>query len=324
MRRSALLLTGLLLSSVAGAAVVGAAPRQDVPLPEVNVTLDRTRVTVGDPIALTVTVKHATGVTIETTSIDDQLGPLEPLGSDPPEDRAVSGGMELRLRYTVAVYHTGTAELPALTFNYLLPDGSEQQVSSRGPVQIVVQSVLTAGSDPNDIRPLKPQASLPTPASEQLLWVAGLGGIAAAAVAVGGLTALLVKRNRRPVFVMQPSAGEIARAELDRIASLQFTVNGELAEHYRLTAICIRRYLTERFGFPAVALTTGELERQMEARGIARWPARLISGLLSECDAVTYARYRPAAARIEADNAMAYEILDETDAAAARPLVQAI
>lgn len=324
MRRSALLLTGLLLSSVAGAAVVGAAPRQDVPLPEVNVTLDRTRVTVGDPIALTVTVKHATGVTIETMSIDDQLGPLEPLGSDPPEDRAVSGGMELRLRYTVAIYHTGTAELPALTFNYLLPDGSEQQVSSRGPVQIVVQSVLTAGSDPNDIRPLKPQASLPTPASEQLLWVAGLGGIAAAAVAVGGLTALLVKRNRRPVFVMQPSAGEIARAELDRIASLQFTVNGELAEHYRLTAICIRRYLTERFGFPAVALTTGELERQMEARGIARWPARLISGLLSECDAVTYARYRPAAARIEADNAMAYEILDETDAAAARPLVQAI
>jgi hypothetical protein len=324
MRRSALLLTGLLLSSVAGAAVVGAAPRQDVPLPEVNVTLDRTRVTVGDPIALTVTVKHATGVTIETTSIDDQLGPLEPLGSDPPEDRAVSGGMELRLRYTVAIYHTGTAELPALTFNYLMPDGSEQQVSSRGPVQIVVQSVLTAGSDPNDIRPLKPQASLPTPASEQLLWVAGLGGIAAAAVAVGGLTALLVKRNRRPVFVMQPSAGEIARAELDRIASLQFTVNGELAEHYRLTAICIRRYLTERFGFPAVALTTGELERQMEARGIARWPARLISGLLSECDAVTYARYRPAAARIEADNAMAYEILDETDAAAARPLVQAI
>jgi len=97
---------------------------------------------------------------------------------------------------------------------------------------------------------------------------------------------------------------------------LRLVEQGELVEHYRLMAICLRRYLTDRFDFRAVALTSGELTRQMEAQGIERWPARLISGLLAECDAVTYARYQPAPARLEADNAMAYEIIDTTDGAA--------
>jgi hypothetical protein len=91
---------------------------------------------------------------------------------------------------------------------------------------------------------------------------------------------------------------------------------GEVVEHYRLLGACIRRYLTQRFGFPAVALTTGELERYMEARGVERWPARLVVGLLNECDAVIYARYVPAAPRVEADNAMAYEIVDTLDGVA--------
>lgn len=304
--------------------VVRASVDQDVPVPEVTVTLDRTRVTVGDLIALTVTIKHATSTTIETTSIDDQLAPLEPLSSDPPEERTSGSGMELRLRYRVAIYRAGDAQLPVLTFTYALADGSKQQVSSKAPVPITVQSVLPDGADPTDIRPLKPQASLPAPASELLIWVAGIGGIVLALSAVGALSYLLLRRRRRPLFVPAPSAVDLARAELDRIMALRLLENGELVEQYRLIAICIRRYLTERFGFAAVALTTGELERQMEARGIARWPARLISGLLSECDAVTYARYVPAPARSEADSAMAYEILDETEPAGARPVVQAV
>jgi hypothetical protein len=98
---------------------------------------------------------------------------------------------------------------------------------------------------------------------------------------------------------------------------LELLAKGELVEHYRLLAACIKRYLTERYGFPAVTLTTGELERQMEQRGVDRWPARLVCGLLNECDSVVYARYQPAPVRAEADNAMAYEIIETMDGAPA-------
>lgn len=297
---------------------------QDNPTPDVNVTLDRTRVTVGDPISVIVVIKHATNVAIETTSIDDQLGSLEPLSSEPPDDRPAGGGMELRLRYKLAAYHTGAVQLPVLNFAYTLADGSQGQVQSKAPVEITVESVLPVSANPTDIRPLKSQLSLPGPASQRLLWIAGAGGIAVAFVAVVVLTFLLLSRKRRPISIGMPTPVELARVELDRIMALGLLEKGELIEHYRLLANCIRRYLTERFGFAAVALTTGELEREMEAHGISRWPARLISGLLSECDAVTYARYLPAPPRSEADNAMAYEILDATDETPARPVVQAV
>jgi len=303
-----------------------AGEQQDNQTPDVTVNIDRARATVGDPISLTVTIKHLANVTIDTTSIDDQLGSLEPIASDPPDDRPAGGGMELRLRYKLASYHTGTVELPVLTFTYTLPDGTQAQVQSKAPVPITIQSVLPDGADPTDIRPLKQQFSLPVPASEQLLWIIGGGGIPVAFVVVAVLSYLLIWRKRPPQSIAVRHATQAARAELDRIMGLGLLERGELLDHYRQLANCVRRYLTERYGFAAVALTTGELERQMEARGIARWPARLISGVLSECDAVVYARYQPAAVRSEADNAMAYEILDATDDAgvAPKPMVQAV
>jgi hypothetical protein len=102
---------------------------------------------------------------------------------------------------------------------------------------------------------------------------------------------------------------ETAREELDRIAA-QLRGPERYREYYSGIAICIRRYITERYGFAAVALTTPELEARMVRLGLDRWQARLVGGLLSECDDVVYARYTPANERAEAVLMMAYEITE--------------
>ena len=292
--------------------------------PEVTVSVDKNRVTVGDPINLTVVVRHTPDVRIDTTSIDDQLGPLEPLSSQPPDERSVGGNLELRLRYTVAAYQTGAVPVPQFVFHYTLADGTQGQASARTPLAITVQSVIPADANPTDIKGLKSQFSLPVPASTDWALVALVSGLAAALALAVALTGLLLRRRAGRGAVAAPVSAGNARAELDRIMALDLLGKGEIVEHYRLLGACIRRYLTERFGFPAVALTTGELERYMEARGIERWPARLVDGLLNECDAVIYARYVPAAARAEADNAMAYEIVETLDGAARPVALQAV
>jgi hypothetical protein len=48
----------------------------------------------------------------------------------------------------------------------------------------------------------------------------------------------------------------------------------------------------------------------MSRRGHDRWQARLVGGLLSQCDAVVYAHYRPAGGRADADLTAAYEIVE--------------
>jgi hypothetical protein len=48
----------------------------------------------------------------------------------------------------------------------------------------------------------------------------------------------------------------------------------------------------------------------METSGADRFAARLVGGLLEECDSVVYAGYRPAAERRRADLTMAREIVE--------------
>jgi hypothetical protein len=140
-----------------------------------------------------------------------------------------------------------------------------------------------------------------------------IAGAAALAVAVLGLVILRLRSRPTPVAPaepFEPSLEAEARAELDRIVAEQYLSRGDYRTHYALIAECVRRYISARYGFQASALTTSELPDRMVRRGAGRWRARLVAGLLTECDSVHYARYIPAPARAEADLQMAYEVVD--------------
>ena len=97
-------------------------------------------------------------------------------------------------------------------------------------------------------------------------------------------------------------------------AGAAFAQDADYVAYYSTLANTLREYLTARFGFPAFALTTTEMQDQMVRRGMDRWQARIVGGLLNQCDAVVYARYRPAAERADADLTAAYEIVEMSPA----------
>jgi hypothetical protein len=72
----------------------------------------------------------------------------------------------------------------------------------------------------------------------------------------------------------------------------------------------VRHALSERYELPSRALTRLDLERRLGDRAVDRIEARLVGGLLEECDAVLYAGYRPATGRRMADLAIAREIVE--------------
>ena len=282
---------------------------------------DRTHGTVGDPVTLTVTVRYPPGAQIDTDTLSNQFTPFEILSAEPPVDgHGPNGTNERRLRFTMAAYQTGSLQLQALTVPYTL-NGQSAQAQGQ-PLSFMVDSVIPAGDRATDIRPLKPQLALPLPPAARL-WVL-FGG--AAAVVVLAAAALLVWRLRRrvapPPVLEIPSMAPLeaqARAELDAIAADDLLAHGDYRTHYARVAECIRRYLTRRYGFPASAMTTTELNERMVRSGVGRWRARLVTGLLAECDAVHYAHYVPAPARAEADLQMAYEIVDMALSQETRP-----
>ena len=110
----------------------------------------------------------------------------------------------------------------------------------------------------------------------------------------------------KPV-VMGPE--DLARDALDK-AGIAFREDGDYEAYYTALGVVVRKYLADRYDFPAYALTTRELEPQMVDRGIDRWQVRVAGGLFTQCDSVVYARYRPATERAEHDLTAAYEIVE--------------
>ncbi|HTE84200.1 MAG TPA: hypothetical protein VK821_05665 [Dehalococcoidia bacterium] len=293
------------------ASVTAAPPQQPAPL-TAEVTLDKTRSTVGDPIGLIIVLRYDNGVQPNADGIIDQLAPFEAISADPPVDqRNAGGGGELRLHFRIAAYRTGQMALPALTFTYTA--GGQPAAVKTQPIPFTVDSVIPPGDKAADIRPLKSQLDLPIPDPTALRRsiAAGLTTLLAAAIAL--VLWRTLRPNPLPMAPVEPVERSLeirAHAELDRIVAQNYLRRGDYRTHYALIAECIRRYLTERYGFQASALTTTELPERMIRSGVGRWRARLVAGLLTECDSVHYAHYLPAPARAEADLQMAYEVVD--------------
>jgi len=296
---------------VAAGLALPAVARADAPKVTSFVVDAPDRLTVGDHFNVSVTVEVDSGTRV-------QLAP----GGLPREvslaaapsvtSRAKSGGRtEVKLDLVLAAFVVGDYQMPGLTLSYSGPDGATGTLQTPA-ARLSIASTLPAGGT-LEPRPLKPQAEIGAAggAPYQLLGLAG-----AALVVAAALTYVAWRRRRRPAPapVALPAPEELgpedeARRRLDGAAA-QFGTDRDYAAYYQALANVVRGYLTERFDFPAFALTTAELQRRMVARGMDRWQARLVGGLLEQCDAVLYAGYRPALERADADLTAAYEIIE--------------
>ena len=266
--------------------------------------------TVGDRFRYVIKIDADTGATV--TLAPGGLSPELALAEQPSiQTRSKGQGrIEITMTLVVAAFFPGPIELNPVKLDYRNADGSTGVLETRNG-RVVVQSVLA----PNDVEPrdLKPQAEIADP--RPITLYAAIGVLVAALVIVLGLLFWRQRSlRRRIVYVPQPVAADLgpedrARLVLDK-AGAAFDVNGDYVTYYSAIAVTVRNYLTERFGFPAFALTTRELQDEMVRRGVDRWQARLTSGLLSQCDAVVYAHYRPAMERADADLTAAYEIVE--------------
>ncbi|HWC29377.1 MAG TPA: hypothetical protein VG845_04760 [Dehalococcoidia bacterium] len=267
-------------------------------------------ITVGDRVTYIVTIEADEGVefTLAQSSllpVVEMVGPLRSESRDIGEGRA-----EVTLTFELAIFYTGDLPMPPLALRYV---GEAGPATLETPAsRMFVGSVLPTGGEITP-RDLKPQAliGIGSPA-----WI--VPAISAATIALIAVATLIFWRIRRlqerPVLVPEPVVVEMspedsARLVLDKTGAA-FGADDDFVAYYRSIGVTVRTYLTERHGFPAFALTTRELESEMLRRGLDRWQVRVAGGLLTQCDSVVYAHYRPAHERADADLTAAYEIVE--------------
>ncbi len=303
------------VTAVSVAAVIlliaaASAQTPDAPVSAPDFTVTPTRATVGDRITATIRVDAETGVTLTAPGFGADFGGLEVLAvASPAEEHRGDGTTRTLYSYELTSFKTGIITIPELTISYTAPDGASGDVKTERQT-VTFESVLAPGE--TELRPLKPQLDIGQGAPTPILPVL-FAAIFAGLTAFGYVLYRRIGRIAPPLPVFAPRAVVVspedrARAELAAIAAAGIAA-ADTDEYYARIAATIRRYLTERFGFPAYALTRSEMEGAMIGAGVERWPSRLTANLLAQCDAVEFAGFRPAPERCDADLTAAHEMI---------------
>lgn len=303
----------LLAAATAGVLERGtsAAQAPETPVTAIRVLVDPPEPRIGDLVRVIVTVTYSSDLLVTASRFVPAQG-IDLVEALPPVTELLETAAVTEFVLVLQPFVLGQTAARELSVTALDIEGRTSEFTVTVP-PLTVRSTVTAGD--LELRPLKPQLSIDgaPPLWQSTAAVVTLVG--AAAVAAGG--GLLVWRRRRrsagdidAIEAPDTSAEASARRRLDGVAAASLLDDEEFERYYGELSHTVRSYLEQRFGFRATALTTTELERRMRRRGLDRWQARLVGGLLERCDAAVYARDRPDVASADHDLTVAYEIVE--------------
>ena len=268
------------------------APQEEDDAFSIAVSVDRDRITVGDPFLYRVAVKSPGNAAIEWPESGRPPEGFDLVSFEHEGPLSGPGGANVdSLRYVLTLYRTGQHSIPPFSLKCVLSDGTElSAVSDAIPVTVV--SVID--DDAADIRDLKDPVEIPG-GVPWYLWV--IGGLVLLAAAAAFMLYMRRRRNRgdpkdAETAVERPPE-EIALEELDRLALEEWLARGRVNAHYSALSEILRRYLSARYRIAAMEYTTSELMAALNALDLGAEEARAVRVLFEECDMVKFARHTP-------------------------------
>jgi hypothetical protein len=272
---------------------------------EDRVDLRRSSALLGEHLSATLRVTAPAGTVVEITPGGPSWAGVELVTTASPS--VVTRGTESLWIFEVKVAPLLPGDI-AFAPTVVIVSGAEVTARTLPPVPLTVLPTL-GPDDPLELTPLLPPVAIEG-AESPLLRPAIAAGAALGIALLGLLGWVLAKRwVRRPRRVVARPA---VPQDLPGLHAAEAVIDTDPVSAYRVMSSVVKAELARRYGLRATALTTNELRRRLEDRGVDRWQARLVGGLLEECDAVIYAGYRPATERRQADLTMAREIVEVT------------
>ena len=277
---------------------------------QASLTADRSELSVGDPVLLTLAVTHPAGYQVIVPQLPPAWGPFEVRNQSPATVEANADGTETtRQTIEVTLFDLGEFQTPELVLT--VGDGAGGLAEATVP-PVTLAVVPTLAEDDAELRDIKPQAVLTVPPTWP--WVAG-GLLLVVAVAVAGWW--LVRRAQNKSFFPVPAVDnrppwQVAYDELGRIEGLDLPGQGSFKEHYSLVTDCLRAYLEAQFGLRATDRTTSELRLVLRHSDLASEHARRFLDLFSVSDLVKFAKLTPDLAVARRLAAEARLLIDDT------------
>ena len=251
--------------------------------------MDRTTITVGDPITYSLTVRRGEADRVSFPEIREAIGELEVRDVQKEELRKVDGGgVEEAAQYILTSYVVGAIEIPALSITFVTASGDTGEARTHS-IPITVQSVIEEG-DEKVLKDVKPPVEL---AGGLPWWIWTLIGLSLIGIAIYLIHRRRARRSGARGVQKAPPRPIDELGEFDKIAALGLLEQGAFKRHYILVSDAMRRYIERRYALEAMERTTWEILSEMNNSRMDTVTVAKFEGFLSNCDLVKFAKLIP-------------------------------
>ncbi|MFH1768523.1 MAG: hypothetical protein ABH858_05130 [Candidatus Omnitrophota bacterium] len=274
---------------------------------EVSAGADHDKVTIGDKITYTITVRAAKDIEIEFPEFGENLGDFA-IKDFASYQKGWLKTKTYRQWYVLDTYASGEYKIPSVAIKYKGKGEDQWQNFFTNEVAVKVESVLAAAENKSDIRgifgPVNYRRKVPW-----YVWA-----ILLVSVLVFSAVIFLFKR-KKSVEMSLPvrPAHEIAYEALDALEKKEYLIRGEAKKYYIELSDIARRYLENRYNLRAPEMTTEEfLKTVKDEMVISDEIKSLLRDFLSHCDLVKFAKYLPREKEAGLSFDSAKKLIDET------------
>lgn len=293
--------------------VLSAAPGQ---AQKSNITIesrvDKSRITIGDLITYTLTVRHAPEIEVKEIPIAANLGMFEVRDYKVHDPKQEDNQIMQQYDYVISTFETGEFVIPSLEARYTSKGDTTERKLQTEEIKIFVDSMKP--SETGDIKDIKPPVEIPRNYRQLIIISAIVVGLIALALFIY----LLVKRHKagQSLLARRPKpprpADEVALEALEALLQKNLIGQGHVKQFYIEISEIIRRYIEGRFDIIALEMTTYQLLLQMRQRDLESQHIDMMTEFMELSDLVKFAKYFPVASEHEKIVRLAYDFVHQT------------
>ena len=259
----------------------------------INTTIDKAKVTTGDIITYTITMKHALDV-IPNTPDFNAISKFNIIGYPISEPKEIKKGVfEQKYSVELRADQVGTYNISPIRIPFKVKEkNTNKYISGEAHSQditIEVASVLRLQGEPTDIKDIKGIVKVDMNWVPWFFWGLNIILLIIALYLLWNYRKKTHHNHIKDEIVL--SAHETALRELDTLKNKELLERGDAREHFFELSEIFRRYLGERYLFPALDWTTEEITKHFKNQEKIKLPTQTeVYRILKKSDLIKFAK----------------------------------
>ena len=257
----------------------------------IKTQVDITQPTLGDILTYSIKVNHDSDIVIHTPEYVIPEG-FEKVGYGKKNPIKVNNQTAQEFWLKLRVDKTGLLTIPAMPLGFDAPDQNNQIVKGKimtTEVNVDVQSLLQLEGNVSDIKDIKPIVYIKAPWIHYIWKALGVLCFLALAYFIWKNWQKKSDLKQEPLTLL--TAEQKALKELRELESRQFMKLGRIRDHFFELSEIFRRYMENRYRFPAQEWTTEEIISHFKGfSGLNEKQKLQARNILTESDKVKFAK----------------------------------